>query len=82
MLERSRKRKEAKESTENKIEFVSEQAMELEDFDPEDLATNMVLAKKMLRKRNREQIIESTYNRYAYDSADDELPDWYAQRFA
>ena len=46
MLERSRKRKEAKESTENKIEFVSEQAMELEDFDPEDLATNMVLAKK------------------------------------
>lgn len=51
--------------------------MELEDYDPEDLATNMVLAKKMLRKRNRESIIDSTYNKYAFNSEDDELPDWY-----
>ena len=51
--------------------------MELEDYDPDNLATNLVLAKKMLRKRNRESIIDSTYNKYAYNSEDEELPDWY-----
>jgi len=51
--------------------------MELEDYDPDDLATNLVLAKKMLRKRNRESIIDSTYNKYAYNSEDEELPDWF-----
>jgi len=28
--------------------------MEIEDFEPEELAENLVLAKKMLRKRNRD----------------------------
>jgi AdoMet-dependent rRNA methyltransferase SPB1 len=51
--------------------------MELEDFDPEDLATNMVLAKKMLRKRNRDAIMDSTYSKYAIDSEDENLPEWF-----
>lgn len=36
----------------------------LEDYDIDDLATNLVLAKKMLRKKTREQIIENSYNRF------------------
>lgn len=31
----------------------------------------------MLRKRNRDEILERTYHKYAYDSDDDELPDWF-----
>lgn len=53
--------------------------MELEDYDPDSLASNMVLAKKMLRKRNREQIEDSTYNKYAWESEDDEMPDWFKE---
>ena len=59
----------------DKIEFVKE--MEIEDFDPEELAENLVLGKKMLRQRSREQIINATYNKYAFDDQDDQLPEWY-----
>ena len=51
--------------------------MEIEDFDPEELAENLVLGKKMLRQRSREQIINATYNKYAFDDQDDQLPEWY-----
>ena len=30
----------------------------------------------MLRKRNRSEIMNETYNKFAYGSDDDELPDW------
>ena len=50
--------------------------MELEDFNPDDLAGNLVLAEKMLRKRNRDEILDSTYSKYAIDSDDEKLPDW------
>lgn len=53
--------------------------MELEDYDPDNLASNMVLAKKMLRKRNKEMIEESTYNKYAWESEDDDLPEWFKE---
>lgn len=76
MLARSTKRKEAKESTENKIQFVNQDQMELEDYNPDNLAANMVLARKMLRKRNKEQIEDSSYNKYAWESEDDDMPDW------
>jgi hypothetical protein len=50
-LERSRNKKD-KNKKDDKIEFVPE--MDIEDFEPEELAENLVLAKKMLRKRNRD----------------------------
>lgn len=31
----------------------------------------------MLRKNNRENIIDASYNKYAYDEDDHDLPDWY-----
>lgn len=51
----------------------------MEDYDPEDLATNLVLAKKMLRKRNEETILNSTYNKFAYNSDDENLPEWFIE---
>ena len=51
--------------------------MDLEDYDPEDLAQNLALGKKMLRKRNREEILDRTYHKFAGDSDDDDLPEWY-----
>jgi len=37
----------------------------MEDYNIESLAETLAIAKKMLRKRNQEDIIDSTYNRYA-----------------
>ena len=31
----------------------------------------------MLRKKNRENIIESSYNRYSYNDEDVNLPSWF-----
>lgn len=69
-MERSRNKKEKKK--EEKIQYVKE----IGDYDPEELAETMVLGRKMLRKRNREDIIDASYNKYAYDEDDHELPDW------
>jgi AdoMet-dependent rRNA methyltransferase SPB1 len=66
-LERSRNKKD-KNKKDEKIEFVPE--MDIEDFEPEELAENLVLAKKMLRKRNRDLIINASYNKYAFDEDD------------
>ena len=45
------------------IEIVPEKTME--DYNIESLAETLAIAKKMLRKRNQEDILESTYSRYA-----------------
>lgn len=66
-MERSRNKKD-KNKKDEKIEFVPE--MDIEDFEPEELAENLVLAKKMLRKRNRDLIINASYNKYAFDEDD------------
>lgn len=66
-MERSRNKKD-KNKKDDKIEFVPE--MDIEDFEPEELAENLVLAKKMLRKRNRDLIINASYNKYAFDEDD------------
>ena len=31
----------------------------------------------MIRKKDREELIEDAYNRYAFD--DDDVPDWFAE---
>jgi len=33
----------------------------------------------MLRKRNKEAIVSDTYNKFAYNSDDDDLPDWFIE---
>ena len=37
----------------------------MEEYNIESLAETLAIAKKMLRKRNQEDILESTYSRYA-----------------
>lgn len=48
----------------------------MEDYDIDTLAETLCLAKKMLRKRAREEIIDSTFSRYAHEDHDD-LPNWF-----
>lgn len=60
-----------------KIEVVP--VKRFEDFNIDDLAGNLALAKKMLRAKDRNDIIDQTYNRYVtYDDPDD-LPDWFVE---
>lgn len=49
-----------------------------EDFDIDNLAETLALAKKMQRKRAREDIIDSTYSRYAFEDQDN-LPTWFIE---
>ena len=48
-----------------------------EDYDFDDLAENLALAKKMMRKKQRETIIDSTYNRFSFNDEDTNLPSWF-----
>jgi hypothetical protein len=50
----------------------------MEDYNIDDLAETLVLAKKMLRNRGREEIIESTYSRFNFEDHDN-LPKWFAE---
>ena len=51
----------------------------MEDYDIDSLSETLALAKKMLRNRSREQIIDSTYSRYALDEDMDNLPKWFVE---
>lgn len=33
----------------------------------------------MLRKRNRDTILNASYNKFAYNSDDEDLPDWFVE---
>ncbi|GBG70276.1 hypothetical protein CBR_g6403 [Chara braunii] len=46
------------------------------DYDSDEKAEILAYAKKMLRKKQREEIIDSAYNRYTFN--DDNLPQWFA----
>lgn len=46
-------------------------------MDSDDIAETRALAKKMLRKKFREQAISDSYSRYAFDDGD--LPQWFAE---
>ena len=78
-LKRQRIRQEKKEEAntkDQKIQIVPQ--INYEDYDIDDLANTMVLAKKMLRTKNRDEIIESSYSRYAFHD-DENLPDWFVE---
>jgi len=38
----------------------------MEDYDIDSLAETLAVAKKMLRNRNREDIIDASYGRYTF----------------
>jgi len=49
----------------------------LEDYDIDTLAETLAIAKKMLRKRTRDEIIENSYSRYSFEDHE-QLPKWFA----
>ncbi len=53
-------------------------AKKMEDYDVDSLAETLALAKKMLRKRTRDEIIESTYNRFSVEDSEN-LPNWFVE---
>lgn len=48
-------------------------------MDSDDMAETRALAKVMLRKKNREQILESSYNRFSTHEDKAALPDWFVE---
>ena len=48
-------------------------------MDSDDMAETRALAKLMLRKKARTEIMESTYNRYSNFDDPAVLPDWFVQ---
>ena len=47
-------------------------------MDSDEIAETRALAKKMLRKKFREETISSSYSRMAFDEDDRDLPEWFA----
>ena len=50
---------------------------EVDELSDDTRARILALGKKMIRKKDREELIEDAYNRYAFD--DDDVPDWFAE---
>ncbi len=76
------KKKSAKDDNQDEnteIEFVPRKRFE--DYSADDLALNLALAKKMLRKKDRDEIIEESYNRYTVPS-DEDAPAWFKEEEA
>jgi len=48
-----------------------------EEYDSDEIAEIRAIAKKMLRKKNRLDIIYNTYNRYAFSDLD-QAPEWFS----
>ena len=48
-------------------------------MDSDEIAETRALAKKMLRKKFREETISSSYNRYAFDDDTKQLPGWFVE---
>ena len=48
-------------------------------MDSDDIAATRILARKMLRKKARTDIIESSYNRYSTHEDPNSLPSWFVE---
>ena len=48
-------------------------------MDSDEIAETRALAKKMLRKKFREETIESSYGRYAYEDNEAIIPQWFLE---
>ena len=51
----------------------------MEDYSSDELAETRALAKKMLRKKGREEILDMTSGRYAFNDDAGTLPEWFVQ---
>ena len=49
----------------------------MEDYNVDELAETLAIAKKMLRNRSREEVIDNSYSRFSYEDHD-QLPKWFA----
>lgn len=81
ILKRQEKKKEKKELKEKgeheEIKIVP--AKSFEDYNPDELAEDLAIAKKMLRKKDRMDIIDQGINRYNYLEKPEDLPDWFVE---
>jgi AdoMet-dependent rRNA methyltransferase SPB1 len=59
------------------FEIVAAPKLTLDDYDIDGLAFNRALAKKMLRKKTRDTIIDSSFNRHTVEDEDEDLPGWF-----
>ena len=50
---------------------------EVDELSDDTRARILAIGKKMIRKKDREELIDDAYNRYAFD--DEDLPDWFAE---
>merc|ERR1712032_576295 len=65
-------------SEKENIEFVGKKSDESDsesEYDMDKKAEIMAIATKMLRKKDRLDILNGTYNRFAFDDSD-MVPDW------
>lgn len=78
-LKRQRQKDSRKEvDKEGEFEVVSPTNHRFEDYDIDSAAETLALAKRMLRKKDREAIIDSTYSKYAFEDQD-EAPKWFRE---
>ena len=50
-----------------------------ESMDSDDIAETRIIAKKMLRKKTRNEMIESSYNRFVTHEDPATLPSWFVE---
>lgn len=50
-----------------------------ESMDSTEMAETRALAKKMLRKKQRSEILDQSYNRYSFHEDPRELPSWFVE---
>lgn len=50
-----------------------------ESADSDEVAELRVMAKKMLRKKDRHQIMHDSYNRYSFHEPQESLPSWFVE---
>lgn len=52
--------------------------LDIEELDENQLSEMLAISKKMLRKKDRRDIIEKSYGHYCYPEDPSELPQWFA----
>jgi AdoMet-dependent rRNA methyltransferase SPB1 len=75
-LKKAQEKRDKKEgNTAKQIQIVPQK--KFEDFDKDELAMDLAIAKKMLRKKERRELLESGVNRYNYPEKPEDLPEWF-----
>eukprot|EP01127_Copromyxa_protea_P012981 TRINITY_DN3435_c0_g1_i1.p1 TRINITY_DN3435_c0_g1~~TRINITY_DN3435_c0_g1_i1.p1 ORF type:complete len:903 (-),score=340.01 TRINITY_DN3435_c0_g1_i1:84-2792(-) len=59
------------------FEVVPSSLPNFDDYDSDERAEMLAMGKKLMNKKTRNQVVESGFNRYAFDDAGLELPSWF-----